>query len=216
MSDDLVSCYEEIIALLPRRQNREVLTLVEKALKLGASPSGIVERAFIEGLRRIGGEFPRILFAADIMEKAGRGLLRDPRRDGKNGAWGTGRGGEGVKAVICTVRGDLHSIGKNLVRMMLEWSGIPALDLGVDCEPGVIINALRDSGAPLLCLSSLLPTTLPVMAETLEALKTSGLRGQVKVVVGGALVTRDFAQRIGADGYAPDALAGAALCKQWL
>jgi 5-methyltetrahydrofolate--homocysteine methyltransferase len=214
MSDDLVSCYEEIIVLLPKRQNQGVLPLVERALKLGASPSGIAERAFIEGLKRTGAEFPRVLFAADIMEKVGRELLQYPRRDGKNGARGTDR--DWAKAVICTVRGDLHAIGKNLVKMMLEWSGISTLDLGVDCEPGVIINALRSQGAPLLCLSSLLPTTLPVMAETIEALKTSGLRGQVKVVVGGALVTQEFAHSIGADGYAPDALTGAALCKQWL
>jgi 5-methyltetrahydrofolate--homocysteine methyltransferase len=169
-----------------------------------------VEQAFVKGLKRQGGTFPRILFAADIIEKAGRELLRAgfPQGDGSD----KGK----PQAVICTVQGDLHSVGKNLVKMMMELAGIRTLDLGVDCGTADIVDALTGTGAALLCLSSLLPTTMPAMADTIAALKTAGIRGQVKVVAGGALVTREFAERIGADGYAPDAVSGAELCARLL
>jgi 5-methyltetrahydrofolate--homocysteine methyltransferase len=205
MSKDLSPCYGEIIELLPRRQNHGVLALVEEALNNGAVPRDIVEQAFIAGLKRIGGEFPRILFAADIIEKAGRELLR-----------AGGLAQNEIRAVICTVRGDLHSVGKDLVKMMMELTGIRTLDLGVDCDTAAIIDALAGTGAGVLCLSSLLPTTMPVMADVVAALKTAGIRRQVKVVAGGALVTRKFAERIGADGYAPDAVSGAELCARLL
>jgi 5-methyltetrahydrofolate--homocysteine methyltransferase len=167
-----------------------------------------VEQAFVKGLKRQGGTFPRILFAADIIEKAGRELLRAgfPQGDDKGKP----------QAVICTVQGDLHSVGKNLVKMTMELAGIRTLDLGVDCGTAAIVDALTGTGAALLCLSSLLPTTMPTMADTIAALKTAGIRGQVKVVAGGALVTREFAERIGADGYAPDAISGAELCARLL
>jgi 5-methyltetrahydrofolate--homocysteine methyltransferase len=107
--------------------------------------------------------------------------------------------------VIATVQGDLHDIGKNLVAMMLEGAGFQVEDLGADVPPEKFVEAVKASGADLLGLSALLTTTMPMMRSTIQALKESGVRDQVKVMVGGAPVTREFAREIGADGYAPDA-----------
>jgi 5-methyltetrahydrofolate--homocysteine methyltransferase len=109
------------------------------------------------------------------------------------------------KVVIGTVAGDLHDIGKNLVRMMLEGAGFEIIDLGVSVSPEKFIEAVRVNGAKLIGMSALLTTTMPAMKLTIEGLKKAGIRENVKVLVGGAPVTASFAESIGADAYAPDA-----------
>jgi len=111
------------------------------------------------------------------------------------------------KAIIATVKGDLHDIGKNMVGMMLEGAGYEIIDLGVDISPEKFVEAIQESDAQLLGLSALLTTTMPMMRNTIQALENAGVRDQVKVMVGGAGVTQEFADNIGADGYAPDASA---------
>jgi 5-methyltetrahydrofolate--homocysteine methyltransferase len=111
------------------------------------------------------------------------------------------------KAIIATVKGDLHDIGKNMVCMMLEGAGYEIIDLGVDVPPEKFVEAIQESDAQLLGLSALLTTTMPMMRNTIQALENAGVRDQVKVMVGGAGVTQEFADNIGADGYAPDASA---------
>jgi 5-methyltetrahydrofolate--homocysteine methyltransferase len=115
------------------------------------------------------------------------------------------------KVAIGTVKGDLHDIGKNLVGMMLEGAGFEVRDLGTDVNPEVFAAAAED--VDLIALSALLTTTMPYMKDTIDALVASGRRSKVKVIVGGAPVTEEFANRIGADGYAPDASQAASLAK---
>jgi 5-methyltetrahydrofolate--homocysteine methyltransferase len=113
------------------------------------------------------------------------------------------------KAVICTVKDDMHDIGKNLVKMMLEGQGIECIDLGVDVDPQRVVEAVRESGATLVCLSALLTTTMMRQKDVIDALKEAGLRDKVKVMVGGAPVTQQFADEIGADCYTLDAASAA-------
>jgi 5-methyltetrahydrofolate--homocysteine methyltransferase len=111
------------------------------------------------------------------------------------------------KAIIATVKGDLHDIGKNIVGMMLEGAGYEIIDLGVDVPPEKFVEAIQKSDAQLVGLSALLTTTMPMMRNTIQAMENTGVRDQVKVMVGGAGVTQEFADDIGADGYARDASA---------
>jgi len=115
------------------------------------------------------------------------------------------------KALICTVKGDLHDIGKNLVKMMLEGQGITCIDLGVDVEAQIVVEAIQEHHPDLVCLSALLSTTMMSQGEIIEAIDAAGLRDQVKILVGGAPVTQAFAKEIQADGYAPDAASAAEL-----
>jgi methylmalonyl-CoA mutase cobalamin-binding domain/chain len=119
-------------------------------------------------------------------------------------------------AVIGTVKGDLHDIGKNLVASMLEGGGFEVIDLGVDVAPEKIIDVLKEKNSNLVCLSALLTTTMPAMKNTIEALKQAGLREQVKVMIGGAPVTQQYADEIGADGYSDNASAAVTLAKNLL
>jgi 5-methyltetrahydrofolate--homocysteine methyltransferase len=116
------------------------------------------------------------------------------------------------KALICAVKGDNHRPGKDLVKLMIETKGIEVIVLGVDCAPGKIVAAVKDSGAKVLCLSSLLPNAMYMFSETIAALKNAGLRNKVKIMVGGPLVTQGFASGIGADGYSPDAIGASEMC----
>ena len=112
-------------------------------------------------------------------------------------------------AVICTVKGDMHDIGKNLVKMMIEGTGIRVIDLGTDCDKDKVVEAVKEYNADIVCLSALITTTMPYQKEIIDALKAAGLRDKVKVMVGGAPVTQDFADSIGADIYTPDAASAA-------
>ncbi|MBA7648671.1 Methionine synthase [subsurface metagenome] len=110
-----------------------------------------------------------------------------------------------AKIALGTVRGDIHSIGKNLVGMMFQGIGFKVIDLGVDVSPERFVDAVRQEQAQMVCMSALLTTTMPFMKTTIEALQAAGLKGQVKTMVGGAVVSQRYADEIGADGYAPDA-----------
>ncbi|MEJ2013984.1 MAG: corrinoid protein, partial [Anaerolineales bacterium] len=149
---------------------------------------------------------PEMLIAAHAM-KAGMQVLRPELV--KAGVEPLGR------VVIGTVQGDIHDIGKNLVAMLLEGAGFEINDLGVDNSPEEFVEAVKN-GAEILGLSGLLTTTIPSMPRTIQALKEAGLREKVKVIVGGAPVTQEFADEIGADGYAPDAASAVRLAKSLL
>ena len=120
------------------------------------------------------------------------------------------------KVIIGTVKGDLHDIGKNLVAMMLESAGFDVYNLGTDVSPDKFIEEVKDKDANMLCLSALLTTTMPMMKTTIDTLAESGIRDQVKVMIGGAPVTQDFADQIRADGYAHDAGSATRLAKALL
>jgi methylmalonyl-CoA mutase cobalamin-binding domain/chain len=149
---------------------------------------------------------PQLLMAGRAM-KAALGILK-PIMDANGG--GIESAG---KIVIGTVKGDLHDIGKNLVASMLEGSGFEVINVGIDVDAQAFVDAVRDNQADILCLSALLTTTMTYMTEILDALKEAGIRDKVKVMVGGAPVSQDFADEIGADGYSSNANEAVALAK---
>ena len=184
-----------------------VSQLVAEALESGISPNDILTEGFVAGMNVIGVKFrnnevfvPEVLVAARAMN-AGLKVLRPELV--KEGIEPIG------KVVICTVKGDMHDIGKNLVKMMIEGKGAECIDLGVDVAPETIVEAVRESGATIVCLSALLTTTMNGQKDVIDALKEAGLRDQVKVMVGGAPVTEQFAKEIGADCYTDDAASAA-------
>jgi 5-methyltetrahydrofolate--homocysteine methyltransferase len=139
---------------------------------------------------------PEMLLSARAM-KTGLALLKPRLKEGNVQAVG--------KVAIGTVKGDLHDIGKNLVCMMLQGAGFEIIDLGTNVTPEKFVDAVKKNGPGVVAMSALLTTTMPAMQLTIQALEKAGLRDRVKIVVGGAPLTDDFAREIGADGYAPDA-----------
>jgi 5-methyltetrahydrofolate--homocysteine methyltransferase len=183
--------------------------LVKKALDDGIAPKDVLNDGFTKGMDIIGekmqtGEMfiPEVLRSANAM-KSGVDILKPLLSVEDISAAG--------KVVIGTVKGDLHDIGKNLVKLMLESAGFEVVDLGVDVEPQVFIDAIKENNANILALSALLTTTMNVMKETVDAIVEAGQRDNIKIIIGGAPVTQKFADEIGADGYAPD---GGSACKR--
>ncbi len=181
------------------------------ALGEGIPAPRVLEEALIPAMAAVGDLFkrheyyvPEMLMAARAM-KACMEILRPALVAAKVQPLGC--------VVGATVRGDLHDIGKNLVLMMLEGAGMEIVDLGVDCPPERVVDAVRAHRADLVCLSALLTTTMPAMRDTIAALEAAGLRQQVGVLVGGASVTQAFADEIGADGYATDAASAVDVAK---
>jgi 5-methyltetrahydrofolate--homocysteine methyltransferase len=176
---------------------------VQAGLQAGLEPGIILNDAMVAAMAQVGrlfeeGEYfvPEMLIAARAM-KAGMALLKPQLVKANVQSSG--------KVVIGTVKGDLHDIGKNLVAMMLEGAAFEIIDLGTDVAPEKFIDAIKDKGAQLVAMSALLTTTMPGMKTTIEAIKTAGLRDQVKIMVGGAPLTEQYAHQIGADGFSPDA-----------
>ena len=180
---------------------------VQQALETGHHPAAILDQAMIAAMGEVGRRFeaqeyfvPEMLIAARAM-KAGMAILKPRLLEADI---------EPVsKVVLGTVKGDLHDIGKNLVGMMLEGAGFEVIDLGVDVPPEQFTEAIRQHQPRFVGMSALLSTTMPGMCVTIEALSKAGLRDRVAVMVGGAPVTQQFADEIGADLYAPDAPAAA-------
>jgi len=196
---DLQGIAEAVI----RGDRETVANLTKAAVDGGTSAADIINEGLIAGMSVVGAKFkanefyvPEVLIAARAMH-AGMDLIKPLLAE-------SGVQPRGIVA-IGTVKGDLHDIGKNLVAMMLEGGGYEVLDLEVDVAPEKFVAAVKDQGAQVICLSALLTTTMPSMKDTIEALKEAGVRGQVKVMIGGAPVTQNYADEIGADGYAPDA-----------
>ena len=192
-------------------QEKLSLQLVEEALRAGIDPAGLIHNWMIPAMDEIGRRFeaqecylPEIMLAARAMKSA---LERLRPLLARLGAQPAGR------VVIGTVQGDLHDIGKNMVSAMLEGAGFDVLDLGIDVSAPRFIEAVGDHKADILALSALLTTTMPEMRKTIDALVQAGLREKVKVIVGGAPVTLDFAEEIGADGYGANAAAAVSIAR---
>ncbi len=191
---------------------------VEQAVKAALAenvPAGeILNEAMIPAMAEVGRLFeaneyyvPEMLIAARAM-KTGLALLRPELVKADIKPKG--------KVVVGTVKGDLHDIGKNLVSIMIEGAGFEIIDLGVDVSPENFIKTAQEKGADVIGLSALLTTTMPSMKTTIEALQEAGLKGKVKVIIGGAPVTQKYADEIGADGYGRDVAAAANLVKKLL
>ncbi len=208
MSDILASISKTVI----EGRVKEIAPLVQAALTQGVTPKEILDQGLMPGMDEVGAQFkkgkkfvPEVMMAAKTMQAA-LDILKPLLV--ASGARMTG------KAVIGTIKGDLHDIGKNLVAMMLEGSGFEVIDLGRDVAPEKFVEAVRSHQPDVIGMSALLTTTMRGMGQTITLLQEAGLRESVKVMIGGAPVTTDFAQQIGADAYAPNAPAAAELAKK--
>lgn len=208
-----MSVIDSIFEKLQKGKAKEVSALVEQALNEGVKAEEILNDGLVAGMNVVGEKFrnnevfvPEVLVAARAMN-AGLKVLKPSLQV------------EGVeplgKAVICTVKGDMHDIGKNLVKMMIESQGIECIDLGVDVEPQKVVDAVIESGAKVVCLSALLTTTMMGQKDVIDALKAANIRDKVKVMVGGAPVTQQFADEIGADCYTLDAASAAQAARKF-
>jgi len=177
--------------------------LAKEALDQGVPPSDILNKGLVAGMNVVGQKFkanefyvPEVLIAARAMKAAMEHLKPALAETGTEPV---------ARVAIGTVKGDLHDIGKNLVAMMLEGAGFEIVDLGVDVKPEKFVETVKDRKTQVVALSALLTTTMPAMKDTIETLKAAGLRDKVQIMIGGAPVTQNYCDEIGADGYAPDA-----------
>ena len=198
-------------ALIKGDRNK-VVELTKKALDEGVGPKDVLEQGLIAGMAVVGRRFkanevyvPEVLIAARAM-KGGMEVLQPKLVAAGVQPLGT--------VVLGTVKGDLHDIGKNLVGMMLTGAGMKVVDIGVDAPAEKFVQACKESNASVCAMSALLTTTMPQMPAVVKAVKDAGL--PVKTIIGGAPVTQNFADEIGADDYAPDAASAADSCKQLL
>jgi corrinoid protein of di/trimethylamine methyltransferase len=204
----------KIITAVVEGEPDQVVDLTRQALAAGFEPMAIIDQGLIPGMDIVGEKFssgeyflPNLIISANGMQDAMMLLepeLRARQQERKSAG----------KVVIGTVHGDIHEIGKSLVATMLSANGFQVYDLGVDVKVDTFLAKIRETDANLLGLSALLTTTMVVQREIINALKQAGLRERVKVMVGGAPVTRRWAEEIGADGYAEDAIGAVALAKQ--
>jgi corrinoid protein of di/trimethylamine methyltransferase len=188
--------------------------LTQGALEAGVPPLVIINEGLVPGMGIVGGKFqageyflPQMVIAASAMQQA-MDLLEPELRARQQAIEAPGT------MVIGTVRGDIHEIGKSLVATMMSANGFRVYDLGVDVSPADFVDKVRETEANLLGLSALLTTTMTVQREVIQAIEEAGIRHQVKVMVGGAPVTREWAESIGADGYAEDVVGAVELGKR--
>jgi len=207
-----LSIVNEISEALLVGNAAKVKELTEKALGEGVSPKDIIQQGLIPGMGVVGVKFknneyyvPEVLIAARAMH-AGLNIVKPMLAD--SGMEPVGR------IAIGTVKGDLHDIGKNLVAMMLEGAGFDVNDLGIDVTADKFVEVVKDGSVDVIAMSALLTTTMPSMADTIKALEAAGLRDKVKIMIGGAPVTQNYADEIGADGYSADAASAVDTAKE--
>ena len=202
-----IAILNEISENLQKGKAKIVVELVQKALDEGISANDILNEGLLAGMGVIGEKFkndevyvPEVLVAARAMNK-GADLLKPHLAAA--GVEATG------KVVIGTVQGDLHDIGKNLVKMMMEGKGLEVVDLGTDVSPETFVQTAIDQNCQIICCSALLTTTMGVMEEVVKKATEMGIRDQVKIMIGGAPVNEAYREKIGADAYTPDAASAA-------
>jgi corrinoid protein of di/trimethylamine methyltransferase len=207
---DLTKLYDAIL----NGDNKTAVAVTKEALAENADPLEMVTSYMVPAMDEVGKRFeceeyfvPELLLAARAM-KGALALLRPLLAE--LGAEPLGR------VAIGTVKGDLHDIGKNLIASMLEGGGFEIIDLGADVAPERFVQAVKEKNANVVCLSALLTVTMPSMKTTIEALKAAGVRDRVKVLIGGAPVTQQYADEIGADGYGSSASSAVPLARKAL
>lgn len=205
MSEKLGKIAEDLIA----GQIEEITKLTKEALDEGVDAEEVMQKGLFAGMDVVSKRFknadmfiPEVLRSAKAMQSS-MDVLRPILTQANVKTVGT--------VIMATVQGDLHDIGKNLAGMMMEGSGFKVIDMGVDQKTEDIVNSVKENKSDILGLSALLTTTMPKMGEVINTLKEAGIRDQVKVIIGGAPVTEDFAEEIGADAYAPNASIGTEL-----
>lgn len=202
-----MNIYIEISENLQKGKYRQVKELVQKAVDDGMPAAEILNEGLLSGMNVVGEKFknnevyvPEVLIAARAM-KSGIEVLKPLLvEDGVKSAG---------KVCLGTVKGDLHDIGKNLVRMMMEGKGLEVVDLGTDVSPETFVNTAIEQNCQVICCSALLTTTMDVMAEVVSYAESAGVRNKVRIMIGGAPVTEEFRKQIGADVYTPDAASAA-------
>jgi corrinoid protein of di/trimethylamine methyltransferase len=202
-----MSVLTEISELLQKGKANEVKELAQEGLDEGLSAKNILENGLMPGMAIIGDKFkknevyvPEVLIAARAMN-AGIGVLKPHMSEADSVNKGT--------VVLGTVKGDLHDIGKNLVKIMMEGKGLNVIDLGIDVPAEKYVEAVKEHSADVVACSALLTTTMTEMENVVKALEEAGLREKVAIMVGGAPVTQSFCDSINADKYAPDAASAA-------
>lgn len=197
----------EISENLQKGKAKIVKELVGQAVEQGIPAKEVLEKGLLAGMDVVGEKFknnevfvPEVLVAARAMNM-GASVLKPLLADGEQTSAG--------KVCIGTVKGDLHDIGKNLVKMMMEGKGLEVVDLGTDVSPETYVETAVNQNYQIICCSALLTTTMPVMGEVVKAAEKAGIRDKVKIMIGGAPVTEAFCEQIGADKYTPDAASAA-------
>ncbi len=209
----MASVLQDIASKLYDGEDEKVAALVQDALDQGMKPQEVLSGGLIAGMDEVGKDFkagdlfvPEVLIAARAMH-AGMGVLRPLLAESDTASAG--------KYLIGTVEGDLHDIGKNLVKMMIEGAGFETIDLGTDVQPAAFVEAVREHQPDVVGMSALLTTTMVNMKNTIEALEEAGLRDSIKIMIGGAPVTAAFAEEVGADAYAPDAASAVDVAREF-
>ena len=202
-----MSILTDISENLQRGKAKVVKELVQQAIDQGIPAQQILDEGLLSGMNVVGEKFknnevfvPEVLVAARAMNM-GASLLKPLMAEAGVQASG--------KVCIGTVKGDLHDIGKNLVKMMMEGKGLEVIDLGTDVAPETYVQTAIDQGCQIICCSALLTTTMGEMRNVVEAVNASELKGNVKIMIGGAPITQAFCDQIGADRYTPDAASAA-------
>ena len=206
--------FEEIKHTVIAGKHKEIEALVQKAIQDKANLDDLINRALIAAMDVVGDRFakseifvPEMLVAALTMKK-GLDMIKPLLKDQEQRSKG--------KVVLCTVKGDLHDIGKNLVAMMLEGAGFEVIDLGVDVTVENVVAEVAEIQPQVLGLSALLTTTMPEMENVIKVLQSRGIRGALKVMVGGAPLSAQFAQKIGADAFGQDAAEAVNLARNFI
>jgi 5-methyltetrahydrofolate--homocysteine methyltransferase len=187
----------------------------KKSINEGIDPYDFIEAAVAKALKIIGDKFeneefflPELFMAAEIVKKAMK--ILEPHIKGSGNQKKLG------KVVIGTAKSDMHDIGKNIVSFFLEAEGFEVIDLGVDVSPEQFVDTVRNEKPDILAISALITLTMPEVSNTLKALEKANLRNQIKVIVGGAPITKEFIEDIGADALAINAIDGVKKCKRWV
>jgi len=208
------SIFEEMRKVIIEGDLEKAKKLAEKALEEQIDPLEAITKGFTKGIKEVGDKFGKgeafladLIIAAEAM-KAGMAVLLPKIKESKSSRESLG------KVIIGTVKGDIHSIGKDIVATLLEVEGFEVINLGEDVPTEVFVDKVKEHNPDILGLSSLLTATMPAQREVIEALKEAGLRDKVKVIIGGAPTTKEWADEIGADGWAGDAISAVRLAKE--
>lgn len=209
-----MSIYEELSQAVQSGKTKVIPELVTKALEEGNAPKDILNNGLLAGMSVVGEKFkagevyvPTVLIAARAMNN-GIEVLKPAMSDGDSESKG--------KVILGTVKGDLHDIGKNLVKIMMEGKGIEVIDLGVDVAPEKYVEAALQENAKLIACSALLTTTMNALKDVVQTVEDKGVHGEIKIMAGGAPVTQDFCNEIGVDYYTDDATSASDLAVEIL
>lgn len=207
-----MSFLPEIAEMIEKGRKKSVEELVRAALEANITPEEILNEGLLKGMNSIGEKFknnevfvPEVMVAARAMN-SGIDILKPHLNSGDIKSCGT--------VVIGTVKGDLHDIGKNLVKVMMEGKGIKVVDLGTNVAPEAFVDAAIENNAEVICCSALLTTTMAEMKHVVECMEEKGIRSKVKIMIGGAPVSQKYCESIGADAYTSDAATAADMAKK--